>query len=375
MQPAGGNPKYDVIVVGASFAGLGAATELNGLNVLLIDRKEIGTHVTSACGTPLRFLEETGLQSAVLQNHKVFIFHLGDRKYSFPLPEAFATFDYMELCQQLAKQGAAKFLKTSALEMTDRSVKTTAGTFEADFVIDATGWKGLSLKEERPPIQKLATALESEVAESNPEGLHFMVRTQRSPGCFWLFPAGPHTRYGLGEYVGGDKIKPKLVDFMDSYKQAPHEFHGNIIRTDFRVPIQNGIFLAGESAGHCVPMSYEGIRPSIYFGKAAGRIISAIHRGQLPREEGIALYSSFVKKHWKVWVVLGRLEWMVFHLPMWSVGLVFKFLKRPDRWDRIFYRYIHAFSLTRLENHLGYLKPSAPTPISPLRKEETLVAV
>ena len=366
--------RYDVIIVGASFAGLGAATELKGLNVLLIDRKEIGTHVTSACGTPLRFLEETGLQSAVLQAHKTFIFHLGAHKYEFPLPETFVTFDYLELCQQLAKQGTAKFLKTSALEMTDRSVKTTAGTFEADFVIDATGWKGLSLKEARPPIQKFATALESEVTESNPDGLHFMVRTQRSPGCFWLFPAGPHTRYGLGEYVGGDKIKPKLVDFMDSYEQAPHEFHGNIIRTDFRAPIQNGVFLAGESAGHCVPMSYEGIRPSIYFGKAAGRIISAIHRGQIAREEGLTLYSSFVKKHWKVWVVLGRLEWAVFNLPLWMVRAVFRFLQNKGRWDRIFYRYMHAFSLDRLESELGHLK-SPPPASPPAASEPSLIAV
>jgi len=54
---------YDVIVVGASFAGLAVARELRG-EILLIDRHEVGSHQTLACGTPLWVPEALGLWTA-----------------------------------------------------------------------------------------------------------------------------------------------------------------------------------------------------------------------------------------------------------------------------------------------------------------------
>jgi glycine/D-amino acid oxidase-like deaminating enzyme len=44
---------WDVIIAGASFAGLAAAVELAGSHrVLLIDRDQIGASQTSACAPP-----------------------------------------------------------------------------------------------------------------------------------------------------------------------------------------------------------------------------------------------------------------------------------------------------------------------------------
>ena len=53
----------DVLVCGASFAGLAVARELagSGADVLLIDRYEIGERATSACAAPLPWLEAMGL--------------------------------------------------------------------------------------------------------------------------------------------------------------------------------------------------------------------------------------------------------------------------------------------------------------------------
>ncbi|NIW91899.1 MAG: hypothetical protein GWN20_03100 [Phycisphaerae bacterium] len=48
---------YDVIIAGASFAGLAVANQLSGHKVLLIDRKPNGAGQTSACGTICRFFE------------------------------------------------------------------------------------------------------------------------------------------------------------------------------------------------------------------------------------------------------------------------------------------------------------------------------
>ena len=49
----------DVLICGASFAGLAVARELagSGASVLVIDRYEIGERQTSACGIPTAWLE------------------------------------------------------------------------------------------------------------------------------------------------------------------------------------------------------------------------------------------------------------------------------------------------------------------------------
>jgi glycine/D-amino acid oxidase-like deaminating enzyme len=50
--PLGGS--YDVLICGASFAGLAVARELAGAGarVLMIDRYEVGERQTSACAMP-----------------------------------------------------------------------------------------------------------------------------------------------------------------------------------------------------------------------------------------------------------------------------------------------------------------------------------
>ncbi len=61
--------KYDAIIVGASFAGLTVAFRLRG-NVLIIDKKEIGTGQTSACSTLLNTLQALACTDSVLQANK-----------------------------------------------------------------------------------------------------------------------------------------------------------------------------------------------------------------------------------------------------------------------------------------------------------------
>src|SRR5204863_2351690 len=63
---------YDVLICGASFAGLAVARELGGATrpdgsparVLMIDRYEIGERQTSACGIPTSWLEALDLMGA-----------------------------------------------------------------------------------------------------------------------------------------------------------------------------------------------------------------------------------------------------------------------------------------------------------------------
>ena len=59
--PLGGDS--DVLICGASFAGLAVARELagSGARVLVVDRYEIGERQTSACAAPTQWLEAMGV--------------------------------------------------------------------------------------------------------------------------------------------------------------------------------------------------------------------------------------------------------------------------------------------------------------------------
>src|SRR6476620_3619831 len=61
--------RHDVLICGASFAGLAAARELagSGADVLVLDRYEIGARPTSACGIPTEWLRVLGLMDVERQ--------------------------------------------------------------------------------------------------------------------------------------------------------------------------------------------------------------------------------------------------------------------------------------------------------------------
>src|SRR5665213_3402903 len=90
----------DVLICGASFAGLTLARELEtaGADVLIVDRYEIGERATSACAAPTLWLERLGLASSVRQTFDELVMHIPGRRVRWPLPWSFSTFDYRELC-------------------------------------------------------------------------------------------------------------------------------------------------------------------------------------------------------------------------------------------------------------------------------------
>jgi flavin-dependent dehydrogenase len=57
------------------------------------------------------------------------------------------------------------------------------------------------------------------------------------------------------------------------------------------------VFFVGDSAGHCFPLSGEGIRTAFYFGIAAGREIRAAHAGAKSTRDALAAYGRFSRKH------------------------------------------------------------------------------
>ena len=59
-------------------------------------------------------------------------------------------------------------------------------------------------------------------------------------------------------------------------------YQGNWFPHALREAAIDGAFCAGDSAGHCFPLSGEGIRTAFYFGIACGRLTGTVKQGFLP---------------------------------------------------------------------------------------------
>ena len=77
-------------------------------------------------------------------------------------------------------------------------------------------------------------------------------------------------------------------------------YQGNWIPHKLRDATEDGIFFVGDSAGHCLPLTAEGIRTAFHFGLACGRELRAVVEGRRTREEALSRYHDFSAEHeWK----------------------------------------------------------------------------
>src|ERR1051325_6859752 len=82
--------RFDVLICGASFAGLAVARELraSGARVMVLDRYEIGERQTSACAAPTEWLANLGLEGSIRQTFGSLLVHTPAPTPRRPLPRA-----------------------------------------------------------------------------------------------------------------------------------------------------------------------------------------------------------------------------------------------------------------------------------------------
>src|SRR5947209_11594856 len=134
----------DVLICGASFAGLAVARELagSGADVLVVDRYEIGEKQTSACGIPTRWLEVLELTGSLQQTFGELVIHTPHASVRYELPWTFSTFDYRTLCGRLAEQGEPFEFETAKVNgRSDHTVHTDRGDIAAPLIVDGLGWR------------------------------------------------------------------------------------------------------------------------------------------------------------------------------------------------------------------------------------------
>lgn len=338
---------YDVIIAGGSFAGLTAAAQLRGRKVLLVEPHEIGSVQTSACGTLLAVLEASGTLNSLCQIHDSILLHLAHCTIEYPLPYSFCTFDYRTLCQRLLSQGDAEVLQASVLRHEGHIVYTTYGAFDAEILIDATGWRAALAANGRQhgrahPEMNFGIETSIPVRE---HGLHFYHDPDRlgSHNIGWLFPVGAFSRAGLGSYHGRTRFQTPLQDFASTYFQARLDGrHGGYFPHRLQPATTDHVFRIGDAAGQCFPLTGEGIRPAMLFGVAAGRLARRVLAGEMREPEALAAYRGLVRRRRRAYRVLEAAQRILPGLPPRWIERVALAVRRPNWLDLVLRAYWNA---------------------------------
>ena len=317
----------DVLICGASFAGLAVARELAGARrsdgsparVLMLDRYDIGERQTSACGIPTGWLEALELMGSHRQTFSELVFTTAHGASRWPLPWTLSTFDYPELCALLHAQSDCDFETAKVDGRSGKIVHTDRGDLTAPLIVDALGWRRVLAPDGgyQPPRAPLSRGLEVHPSGESGDLAVWIDRRIVPAGGAWSFPAGDELRIGVGSFDPRFHVKDSTVKLAEEVGSKAigagrqrhvaevgppprHSFQGNWIPHRLRPAVEDGVFFAGDSAGHCLPLTAEGIRTAFYFGIACGRELRDVVAGARSREEALRRYGAFSDSHeWK----------------------------------------------------------------------------
>src|SRR3954452_11136597 len=309
---------YDVLICGASFAGLSVARELagSGARVLMIDRYDVGERQTSACAAPTEWLVNMGVEESMRQTFDELVIHTPHGTSRYRLPCTFTTFDYRTLCELLDSQNDASFETAKVDARTGNVIHTDRGDLSAPLLVDALGWRRvLAAPGYQPPDAPLSRGLEVHPHGAS-EDLEIWIDRRYVPaGYGWSFPARDELRIGVGSFDPRFHVKDTTVELASDLGRPAERYQGNWIPHRLRDATGSGVFFAGDSAGHCLPLTAEGIRTAIYSGIALGHELRAVVEGRQSREAALAQYHAFSAAHrWKFEAML-RVQRLVPRIP------------------------------------------------------------
>jgi len=323
----------DVLICGASFAGLTVARELadSGANVLIVDRYEIGERQTSACAAPTEWLEAMGVGAATRQTFGDLVIHTPHITTRMELPWTFSTFDYRTLCALLFEQGDAGFETAKVDGRTGNTVHTDRGDLSAPLVVDCMGWRRvLGSCGYQPPDGPLSRGLEVHPGGAS-DDLEIWIDPGYVPaGYGWSFPAQDEIRVGVGSFDPRFHVKEPTVRLAQDLEWDAIRYQGNWIPHRLRPATDAQVFFVGDSAGHCLPLTAEGIRTAFYFGIACGRELRRVLDGRVTRRGALDRYGAFSDRHLWHFTWLLRVQRLIPRVPPRMLAAALRGMSREE---------------------------------------------
>jgi flavin-dependent dehydrogenase len=351
--------RADVIVCGASFAGLAVARELArqagaDADVLVLDRYEIGERATSACAIPTPWLAAMGVEAAARQELPGMSFSTPHGRARYRLPWTWSSFDYRELCALLwAQCRSARFATAVVRGATGDTVHTDRGDVTAPLVVDACGWRRvLGDPSLQPPQAPLSRGLEVHPHDAGGTDLDvYLQRDLVRRGYGWSVPAAGERRVGTLSYDPHDHVKEPTQALAQRLDVDAIRYQGNWFPHRLGEATGGSTFFVGDSAGHCFPLSGEGIRTAFYFGIAAGRELAAVLDGRQTREEALARYAAFHEGHRRAFRRAARLQRLIPALPPRVLALLLHAMGIQFLVDRAFGWYLQQAHHSLADDH------------------------
>ena len=171
------------------------------------------------------------------------------------------------------------------------SSRPTAATLTAPLIVDALGWRRVlgAGPNVQPPEAQISRGLE--VHPGRARRRHRPRRLDRPlADPLRLRLVGPGGRRAARRRRLLRAARPRQgADAARSpagSASPPVRYQGNWFPHALRPAAEDGVFFAGDSAGHCFPLSGEGIRTAFYFGIACGRELRRVLAGEATRERG-----------------------------------------------------------------------------------------
>ncbi len=149
----------------------------------------------------------------------------------------------------------------------------------------------------QPPDARLSRGLEVHPAGTGRDMELWIDPSYVRAGYSWSFPAGDELRIGAGSFWPRHHVKEPTVRLAGELGVPPVGYQGNWIPHQLRRATEGGVFFVGDSAGHCLPLTAEGIRTALYFGIALGRELRAVVAGSRTREQALRGYGAFSDSH------------------------------------------------------------------------------
>jgi flavin-dependent dehydrogenase len=245
-------------------------------------------------------------------------FHTPHGSARFRLPWSWSSFDYRTLCEALYEQTDARFQIAKVNGRTGATVHSDRGDLTAPLIVDALGWRRVlgAGPNVQPPEARISRGLE--VHPHDGRGTDLDVWIDRSVvryGYAWSVPANRERRIGVGSYEPRHHVKQPTQAMAQRLDADAVRYQGNWFPHALRPAIEDGVFFAGDSAGHCFPLSGEGIRTAFYFGIACGRELRAVLAGAIDTQPALESYARFSNAHAPAYRLALRLQRLIPNLP------------------------------------------------------------
>lgn len=336
---------YDVVIAGASFAGIAAAQRLRG-RVLMLDKDALGDGQTSACAAPLSTVRAMGAPASVLQVHDALVMHTPGREAAWPLPEPFCTFDYTRFCRDAFARTSAEFRQAPVVRRDGMRVLTRTGDVEGRFLLDASGWRAVLAGGPGSRYVNrrwMAFGIETDLPAKLPSGLHFYFLPEVRDGYAWAFPCGERVRFGVLSYLGRTRLADGLARFLSRFDLRPGEIHGGYLASGLRDAVVDDIFIAGDASGQCLPLTGEGIRTAVLGGFKCGELLAEVLAGRQSFDEAARAYREFADTARRKFRALtwGNIALLV--MPLRLTGAAAAFLARPGPLRKFMRHYLGIF--------------------------------